>query len=130
MNEPVPQRVITISIVGNEKNANVSYSYLSPVTGLSYINSPTCDILVDRPIYTLYLLDYSASLNGWTITGTSPYEDSPTLETVDGALQLSLMTINPGEAHSDYRYYIHYLNTRTDVEIKRDPQELNIPVPI
>lgn len=129
MNNPSPQRVITISVVGNHRNAIVYYSYISPIDGLVRINSPVCDILVDRPIQTLYVLDYSSTLNGWTIAGTSPHDGSPVLQTVPGALNLSIMTINPYATHDIYSYYIHYYNIVTKDEIKRDPQEGNVTPP-
>jgi len=127
MHQSIPQRVITLSIVGDDEDAYVTYSYVSPVTGLVYINAPVCDVLVDRPIHTLYVLDYTATLNGWTVTGTSPHEGSPTLKSVLGAGNLSIMTSNPHKSHDTYAYYIHYTNTCTHAIIKRDPQEVNVP---
>jgi hypothetical protein len=130
MTMPSPQRVITVSVIGDGENAVVYYSYISPVDGVVRVNSPVCDILVDRPIQTLYVLDYSATLNGWTISGTTPHDGSPTLETVAGAFNLSLMTVNPYKTMDKYSYYIHYFNTVNNVKMKRDPQEGNIPVPV
>jgi hypothetical protein len=127
MTKPIPQRVVTISVIGNHSDAVVYYSYLSPVTGLVYVNAPVCDILVDCPIYTLFVLDYSATLNGWTITGTSPHDGSLALESVPGALNLSIMTINPYNTQDTYNYYIDYANIHTKAVMKRDPQEVNVP---
>jgi hypothetical protein len=127
MDIPAPQRVITISIVGDGENAVVYYSYLSPVTGLIYVDSPVCDVLVDRPIHTLYVLDYSASLNGWKLVKTSPHDGSPELPWLLGAKDLSLMTINACKNNDTYSYYIHYVNTVSGAVMKRDPQEANIP---
>lgn len=127
MTQPVPQRVITISVVGNHKDAVVYYSYISPVDGIVRLNSPVCDILVDRSIYTLYILDYSATLNGWTVTGIYPHDKSPSLEWKPGALNLSIMTINPYKTDDTYNYYIEYTNTHTGAIMKRDPQEVNVP---
>lgn len=122
-----PQRVITISVIGDDEKAVVYYSYLSPVTGLVYLNAPVCDVLVDRPINTLYVLDYSATLNGWTVTGTSPHDHSPVLKSELGARNLSIMTINPYKTDDTYSYYIHYANTLTGAVMMRDPQEANVP---
>jgi hypothetical protein len=127
MERSLPQRVITISVVGNEENAAVYYSYVSPVTGLVYINAPVCDILVDRPICTLYTLDYSSCFNGWTVTEISPHDESPPLKWVPGAKDLSIMTVNPHKTHDKYNYYIHYKNSLTGAIMKRDPQEENVP---
>lgn len=130
MTQPVPQRVITISIIGTGEQAEVYYTYLSPVTGLSYINCPVCDMIADQATNTLFVLDYISTKNGWTITGTSPRRGSPTLESVPGALQLSVMTINPySSLDVIYKFYIHYLNTVTDAEMERDPQMGNVKPP-
>lgn len=130
MHQTIPQRTITISIVGSDADALVYYSYVSPVSGLVYIDAPVCDILVDRPIYTLYVLDYSSSANGWTIRDISPAEGSPSLKWEHGAKHLSIMTINPYKMEEPNRpidYFIHYTNTLTGAVMKRDPQEENVP---
>lgn len=129
MSQAIPQRVITITIVGNGKDAQVLYTYLSPVTGQTYTNSPTCDMVCDRAVYSLFVLDYSSTLNGWTIAETSPYEASPVLSQVPGAFHLSLLTFNPYTTEHVYRFYIHYRNSLNGVHIKRDPQEGNIQPP-
>lgn len=130
MPQSVPQRVITISIIGTGEQADVYYTYLSPVSGLSYINCPVCDMVADQATNSLFVLDYIAAKNGWTITGTSPRKGSPTLETVPGALNLSIMTINPyNDPDAVYRFYVHYLNTVTCAEMERDPQMGNVQPP-
>ncbi|MDQ2822406.1 MAG: hypothetical protein M3Y65_18850 [Pseudomonadota bacterium] len=130
MTQPTPQRVITISIAGIGEKAEVYYTYLSPVTGLSYINSPICDLVADQAINSLFVLDYFSTKNGWTIMAISPRKDSPSMEFVRGALQLSILTINPySNVGMVYQFYVHYLNTVSGVEIKRDPQEGNVEPP-
>jgi len=129
MSQPVPQRSITLTIVGNDENADVYYTYLSPVTGLSYTNCPVCDMVADQPVNSLFVLDYVSTLNGWTITGLTPHEGSPSLQSVPGALNASILTINPYTSLETYRYYIHYLNTANGAEMERDPQQGNIPKP-
>lgn len=129
MPQAVPQRVITISINGTDHEANVAYTYQSPITGQSYANAPICDMVVDRAIYSLFVLDYISTLNGWTITQTTPYQDSPTLLQVAGALNLSLLTFNSYTTEHTYRFYIHYRNSITGATMCRDPQEGNIVPP-
>jgi hypothetical protein len=127
MSHPTPQRTVTISIIGNDEHATVLYTYLSPITGLSFINAPTCDLKVDRAINTLFVLDYAATMIGWKITKTTP-NGTPALEQIPGAKHLSLMTCNPYDVPGEtYKYYIHYHNSVTDQNMKKDPQEGNIP---
>jgi hypothetical protein len=122
-----PQRTISVTIIGTDKEAQVVYSYLSPVSGLSYINSPLCDLVVNQPVYCLFVLDYASTMNGWTICDTSPYGDSPPLAQTAGALNLSILTYNPHTTEDTYRFYINYRNTITGAKIAIDPQEGNIP---
>lgn len=130
MTQPVPQRVITISIVGTDQSATVYYSYLSPVTGLAYTNCPVCDLVADQATNSLFLLDFISTSNGWTITAISPRRGSASLESVPGALQLSIMTINPYDpVDAVYKFYIHYENTVSGTQMERDPQEGNIRGP-
>lgn len=125
----IPQRIVTITIQGTGTDALVVYSYVSPVTGISYVQSPTCDLLVDRASYCLFVLDYSTTQNGWAITEMTAHGQSGQLPYVPGAFHLSLLTFNPHTTHHTYRFYIHYRNTFTNAEIKIDPQEGNIPTP-
>lgn len=130
MTQSAPQRVITISIIGTDEAAKVYYTYLSPLTGLSYINCPVCDMVADQAVNTLFLLDYFSSQNGWTITETSPREGSPSLKSVPGPLHLSIMTINPyTSVGTTFQFYIHYLNTVNGVQMERDPQVGNVVPP-
>jgi hypothetical protein len=122
-----PQRTLSITVIGTDKEAQVVYSYLSPVTGLSYINSPTCDLLVNQPVYCLFVLDYASTMNGWTIFDITPYGRSPELSQTPGALHLSILTYNPHTTEDKYQFYINYHNTVTGAKISIDPQEGNIP---
>lgn len=127
MSLTIPQRTITISINGADQNARVTYTYLSPISGASFTNAPNCDLSCNQPTYCLYLLDFTASQNGWTIVKTSPNQDSGALSQVPGPFNLSLLTFNPYTATDTYRFYIHYLNMMTGAKICFDPQEGNIP---
>jgi hypothetical protein len=120
------QRTITLSINGSDKDAQVFYTYTSPVTGLSYVDAPVCDLLCNQPINCLFLLDYLSTLNGWTIIDTTP-NGTPALEQVAGARRLSIMTINPYDTPGTYKFFINYKNELTGAVIHRDPQEGNIP---
>ncbi|APA68743.1 MULTISPECIES: hypothetical protein [unclassified Janthinobacterium] len=122
-----PQRTITISIIGNDQNAQVRYSYWSPITGLTYQQSPICDLTSKQATYCLFLLDYESTRNGWTIVNTSPNGTSPVLAQVAGAYNLSVMTINPYTTLDTYNFYINYRNALTGIEVSFDPQEGNIP---
>lgn len=130
MTQPAPQRIVTISIDGTGENADVYYTYSSPVSGLSYLDCPVCDMTADQAINTLFVLDYFSAKKGWTITGTSPKEGSLSLQAVPGALNLSILTINPyTSVDITYKFYIHYLNTTNGAEMERDPQVGNVVRP-
>lgn len=122
-----PQRSITLSLSGTGKDAQATYSYWSPVYGTTHVNAPVCELSCNQATYCLYLLDYAATQNGWTIVKTSPREGSGALCQVPGAFNLSILTYNPYTVDATYRFYIHYLNTMTGVSIAIDPQEGNIP---
>ena len=125
---PIPQRTISLSVAGIDELAEVRYTYWSPVTGEHHVGVPVCDLLVDRPIYSLFTLDYQSSLNGWTITGTRPNTRSRTLQSTPGPYNLSVLTSNKDEYIGDvFRFYIDYLNTITGATISIDPQEGNVP---
>jgi hypothetical protein len=129
-NYPIAQRFITISIDGVQDSGRAFYSYTSPIFGTSYVRSPKCDISIDQPTYTLFLLDFASTMNGWAITGISPKETYPSMETQLGPMGLSIMTINPYDSPTTvYKYYIHYRNSISGAKIKIDPQEGNIPPP-
>jgi hypothetical protein len=128
VNSPVPQRTISLSIAGIDELAEVKYSYWSPVTGEHHADVPVCDLLVNRPINSLFTLDYQSSLNGWIITGTHPHTHSRTLPSTIGPNELSVSTFNTNEYSGDvFRFYIDYRNTITGAKISIDPQEGNVP---
>jgi len=126
----VPQRVITVSVVGIEHDAHVFYSYTSPVTGKTFFNVPVCDISIDQETYTMYVLDFAASMNGWTFTGMEPRDDVRPLIPVLAANSLSITTLNPYDRDFPrHAYYLEYCNTLTGKKMKHDPQENNVPPP-
>jgi len=121
-----PQRVITLTINGTDSNSQVYYTYASPVTGSAFINAPLCDMVCNRSVNSMFVLDYMSSLNGWTITGTSPNQ-SPALEFELGPKGQSVMTINPYDKLDTYNFYINYKNVITEAKFASDPQERNVP---
>lgn len=128
---PKPQRLITISIIGVLENARVFYSYISPISGRVFFNSPTCDIEIDQPTYTLFVLDFPSTMNGWTITGSAPNEDPHPLKCEIGLEGLSLISYNPFDPlYKDHAYYIIYGNSITGKAMRHDPQEGNVNPPI
>jgi hypothetical protein len=129
MTQPAPQRVIVISIIGTDELSEVYYTYTSPVTGLSYINCPTCDMQADQPTNLLFALDFHSAKNGWTITSTSPRKGSPKLDSFAGALNLSVLVADPYTDMVEHKFYIHYLNVLNETEMERDPQVGNIVRP-
>jgi hypothetical protein len=128
--KPVPQRVISISIAGVNEDARVFYTYTSPISGAAFINSPTCDILIDQPTDTLYLIDFSASMNGWVFKGIVPRHDAKPLNIEISKNKLSLTTFNLYDPeYRDHAYYIDYYNIITDSPMAHDPQENNVRPP-
>jgi hypothetical protein len=127
MPQTIPQRSISITILGTDKDAQVVYNYASPITGLTYTNAPACDMLCNQPSYSLFVLDFPTTGNGWTIVDITPKGDSPTLSQTAGAYNLSILTFNPHTTEDTYRFYINYRNSITGAKISVDPQEGNIP---
>ena len=125
---PVPQRTIFLTIAGIDEHAEVRYTYWSPVTGDHPVDVPVCDLLVDRPINSLFVLDYASSLNGWIITGIHADARSRPLPPTMGPNSLSISTFNSDEYRGDlFRFFIDYRNTITGATISVDPQEGNVP---
>lgn len=122
-----PQRTITISLSGTGEDATATYSYVSPVTGSTFLNAPVCDLKCQQASYCLYILDFASTKAGWTLTGTAPNGGATGMTSVPGALNLSLLTFDPYTCYSTYRFYLRYLNTLTGAEIEIDPQEGNVP---
>lgn len=146
MSLPIAQRTITITItrISNHRkheqeseiehggkhrhHYDVTYSYWSPITGLSYVNAQQCDLKIDRPTACLFVLDFQSTLAGWTMPNTTPHGDSAALVFVPGPNNQSLQTYNPYKTTSDvYRFFINYLNTANGDHFSEDPQEGNIP---
>lgn len=122
-----PQRTITVSIVGTDEHAKVFYSYWSPIFGTSFVNSPSCDMKIDRPTYSLFVLDYQSSLAGWSFVKTGPDGASEQLKFQLGPENLSLSTYNPYTTdHDIYPYFLYFKNVN-GAQMKDDPQEGNIP---
>ena len=129
MTTAVPQRSVTITLSGSSAaDARVSYSYWSPNSGLSYTNSPNCDLLCKTATDTLFLLDYASTGAGWTIVNTTPNPaTAPTLEQWLGPAAQSLMTYNPCITVGTFNFFINYVNVVTGAVVSFDPQEGNEP---
>lgn len=134
----IPQRVVTISIINNSNGYKALYSYTSPVSGQQYFRAPTCELTIDQPTYCLFVLDFDATQAGWTIQGTFPILNSPTLDSTPGPLNLSILTYDPYQPVPDpdqpltikyrkYRFFISYMNPALQVGFPEDPQEGNGP---
>jgi hypothetical protein len=126
MTPPIPQRTVTLTVIGTDHHATVSYSYWSPVTGHTYTHAPTCELVCKTATDTLFVLDYRSAAAGWTLLRTRP-NHTPALDSVLGPKQLSLMTIDPYSKDITYKFYIDYVNTVTEASISIDPQEGNDP---
>jgi len=132
MKTATPQRSVTIAICGRSADdAQVRYSYWSPVDGVTRTATPKCHLDQTRATNTLFLLDYQSSLNGWTISGVEPNPaGAPALETIPGPAGQSVMTLFPNLPVTEtFKFYIVYTNTLTGAVVRFDPQEDNTPVP-
>lgn len=127
MESLIPQRVITISITGTDGNAQVTYTYVSPVTKQPYKNSPICDMVCNQPTYSLFVLDFDTCAAGWTITGTTPRSPTGELLSTPGPVNLSILTFNSYTFDGTFNFYINYFNMLTQQRLSIDPQEGNIP---
>lgn len=130
MKNATPQRTVTISLSSRHaEEAQVSYSYWSPNDGFNRTASPTCDLYSRQASNTLFVLDYQATQNGWTMTGTAPNPaHAPSLACVVGPENTSLMTRFPDLNHEqEFKFYIIYRNVLNDQTLWVDPQEGNIP---
>jgi hypothetical protein len=130
MTQAIPQRIVNVSILGKKADgAQALYSYWSPNEGYTRTAMPNCELYQKRATNTLFVLDYASTLNGWTIVGTeSNPPDAPSLETISGPANMSIMTMFPALSKpSDFKFYIVYFNTLTGENIRFDPQEKNVP---
>jgi hypothetical protein len=128
MNTATPQRTVTVTIYGKSADdAQITYSYWSPSTGVAHTASPTCDLTQTCATNTLFLLDYQSSQNGWTITGVEPNPaGAPALETIPGPAKQSVMTLFPDlSVPQIFNFYISFTNTLTGAVVRFDPQEKN-----
>jgi hypothetical protein len=124
---PVAQRVVSVSLRDFGDVTAAFYTYVSPLTGLSYTNAPTCDISIDQPTLTLFVLDFASTLDGWYITGAS-LPPGDVFSSLQGPGNLSIQIFNPYlDSSSRSNFTINYVNERKDRKVPIDPQEGNIP---
>jgi hypothetical protein len=124
----IPQVVITISIDGDSSRASVSYSYIDPFSGKTYINSATCVLPQIVPAYCIFALDYASSGHGWVIDNLSPTNGTPPL-----AWELSKNKLSATTEDLDpylHTFTISFRNAVTGEALNNDPQEGNIPIPV
>lgn len=129
MSAAIPQRLITISLKLREKGMKAYYTYVSPVSGASYQDAPTCDLTVDQPTYCLFVLDFSTTASGWTIQNICADKSSPGMAFVRGPNNLSILTDDPAFPDTVYKFSICYWNPVTKEKYCEDPQEGNGPPP-
>lgn len=130
MKNATPQRTVTISLSSRHaEEAQVSYSYWSPNDGITRTATPICDLYSRQASNTLFVLDYQATQNGWTMIGTSPNPaGAPSLAYKMGPENTSLMTQFPDLSHEEqFNFYIIYHNVLNGQTLQVDPQEGNIP---
>jgi hypothetical protein len=126
----IPQRVIHVSLRAIGDNIAAFYTYVSPLFGTSYIDAPRCDIKCDRPTYTLYVLDFASTLNGWTIHGADFVKNHDHLKASQGPENLSIQIFNPHRDNTSVdNFFIVYTNPNHchGKLVPIDPQEGNIP---
>lgn len=126
----IPQRVVQVSLreIGNKIAA--FYTYVSPLSGTSYIDAPVCDLKTDRPTYTLYVLDFASTINGWQIVGIETPHDTDRLTSTTGPHNLSVQVLNPHLNNTGVENFsIVYKsdNYQQGKLVPIDPQEGNIP---
>jgi len=131
LDRPTVQRRIVVSILGIESDANATYTYVEPVTGESFVQSDRCNMKINRPTVSLFVLDDNAAISGWTIKEiTAKPETAPLLPSTKGPFGLSLATYNDySDDKAVFNYFIHFYNSVTEATFKEDPQEENIPRP-
>lgn len=125
-----PQRVIQVSLRQIGKKIAAFYTYVSPLSGISYIDAPVCDIKCDRETLTLYVLDFASTINGWTIHGADFGNNQDKLTFTLGPESLSIQVRNPyKDDWSVTNFSILYTNRAYHEGrlVPIDPQEGNIP---
>lgn len=126
----IPQRVIHVSLRPISDKIAAFYTYVSPLFGTSYIDAPRCDIKCDRPTYTLYVLDFASTMNGWKIHGADFPKNPDHLKASPGPEHLSIQVFNPHKDDTSVdNFFIVYTNPnyRDGQLVPIDPQEGNIP---
>lgn len=126
----IPQRVVHVSLreIGNKIAA--FYTYVSPLFRTSHIDAPFCNIKCDRPTFTLYVLDFASTINGWTIDGIEQAHDTDKLTATLGPERLSIQVYNPHDDDTSVENFsIVYSNQNHHhgEPVPIDPQEGNIP---
>lgn len=123
----IPQRTVSLSIITSSGSPKVYYTYVNPITKKQFKDVPTCDLVVNQPVYTLFYLDYESTDAGWTISDIKPAGDSAPIAWKLGPHELSATTDYPFHAPSKtYRFYICYQNAKGP-SFCEDPQEGNGP---
>jgi hypothetical protein len=125
-----PQRLIHVALREIGEKIAAFYTYTSPLFGTSYIDAPVCDIKSDRPTYTLYVLDFASTLNGWTIEGMELSDVATGLTWQSGPDNMSIQVFNPyTDSSSVHNFTIIYTNKNyhNGRPVPIDPQEGNIP---
>jgi hypothetical protein len=126
----IPQRVIHVSLREIGNNIAAFYTYASPLSGSSFIDAPVCDIKCDRPTFTLYVLDFASTINGWKIDGAEFGDNPGKLKATPGPEHLSIQVLNPHRDDTSVEnFFIVYSNPnhRHGEPVPIDPQEGNIP---
>ena len=125
-----PQRVINVSLREIGDRIAAFYTYVSPLFGTSYIDAPFCDIKCDRPTFTLYVLDFASTINGWTIVGIETPRDTDKLTATPGPENLSIQVFNPhknDDGVENFAIVYKNQNYQHGKLVPIDPQEGNIP---
>ena len=126
----IPQRVIHVSLREIGDKIAAFYTYVSPLFGTSYIDAPKCEIKCDRPTFTLYVLDFASTLNGWIIDDAQFGRNADKLTATPGPGKLSIQVFNPYNNDHGVEYFsLVYSNEnyRNGEPVAIDPQEGNIP---
>ena len=124
---PVAQRVVSVSLRDIGDTTAAFYTYVSPLSGLNYTDAPVCDISIDQPTLTLFVLDFASTLDGWYITGAT-LPPGGVFSAQQGPESLSIQIYNPYlDNSSKSSFTINYANDRKDRKLPIDPQEGNIP---
>jgi len=126
----IPQRVIHVSLREIGDTIAAFYTYVSPLSGSSYIDAPRCDIKCDRPTFTLYVLDFASTINGWKIDRIEAKHNTDKLKGTPGPEHLSIQVFNPHlDDSSVENFSIVYSNENYHhgKPVPIDPQEGNIP---